>query len=89
MLPTVSRDLGPNIGALRNDCCDGRLVEEFGEEIVDEESGEVKRAVLGAKAFEDGGRRLPRLNAIVWPAIAALVQQRVKAAGCSPFPRSK
>lgn len=69
--------------------CYGRVVAEFGEDIVGED-GEVDRRRLGAKVFASADR-MSALNHIVWPAIEDLARQELRALGESrsgaPHPR--
>lgn len=54
-----------------------RVVEAFGEDIVDSK-GFIDRRILGSKVFASK-EQMNRLNAIVWPAIAQLAAEEVKA----------
>lgn len=60
---------------LKGSDCFQALVKEFGEAIVSPETGEIDRRTLGRLVFANGSARLPRLNSIVWPAIARLAEE--------------
>lgn len=53
-----------------------RLLREFGREILDD-NGEIDRLQLGRKVFGDKGALL-KLNAIVHPAIDAIVEEKIQ-----------
>jgi dephospho-CoA kinase len=53
-----------------------RLLHEFGREILDD-NGEIDRSQLGRKVFDDKGALL-KLNAIVHPAIDAIVEEKIQ-----------
>jgi phosphopantetheine adenylyltransferase/dephospho-CoA kinase len=64
--------------------CYDELIREFGTDIVRAEDGEIDRRALGSKVF-GSPEKLARLNALVWPAIAALVNEelaRLRKADC-------
>jgi dephospho-CoA kinase len=54
-----------------------RLIAEFGRDILDPE-GEIDRGKLGQRVFADPQER-ERLNDIVWPAMAEMMEQDLKA----------
>jgi dephospho-CoA kinase len=54
-----------------------RLIAEFGSDILDAE-GEIDRGKLGQRVFADPQER-ERLNDIVWPAMAEMMEQDLKA----------
>jgi dephospho-CoA kinase len=56
-----------------------RLVSEFGRDILDD-NGEIDRLKLGRKVFSDKGA-LSKLNAIVHPAIDAIVEDKIREYG--------
>lgn len=60
---------------LRDDAVRQRLTSEFGSVILDDK-GEINRSRLGEKVFNDRDALL-RLNAIVHPAIDAVIKQRI------------
>ena len=53
-----------------------KLIDEFGESILNEDST-VNRRALGSIVFSDR-KRLDRLNQIVWPEIASMVQEKLR-----------
>ncbi len=58
----------------------GRIAEEFGEDVLSEETGELRRAVLASRAFASP-ESTARLEGIVHPAVRALLEQRLREAG--------
>ena len=56
-----------------------RLAEEFGRDVLDEETGELRRAVLASRAFVCA-ESTARLEGIVHPAVRALLEQRLREA---------
>jgi dephospho-CoA kinase len=61
-----------------------RLIAEFGGDILDGE-GEIDRGKLGQRVFADRQQR-ERLNDIVWPAMAELMEQDLRALRASGQP---
>ena len=53
-----------------------RLAEEFGEDVLDEETGGLRRAVLASRAF-GSAEATARLERIVHPAIRELLERRL------------
>ena len=53
-----------------------RIASEFGEDVLDGESGELRRALLASRAFASA-ESTSRLEAIVHPAVRALLERRL------------
>lgn len=56
--------------------CYLRLVEHFGDAVVDPDSKQINRKALGAIVFENEAQ-LRALESIVWPAIGTLIERRI------------
>jgi phosphopantetheine adenylyltransferase/dephospho-CoA kinase len=54
-----------------------KIVEDFGEDIIDQKNGQkINRSLLGTKVFSDK-KLLEKLNSIVWPEIQRLAMEQV------------
>ena len=73
-LDALSRDVtAPGSATLR------RIANEFGEDVLDGETGELRRALLASRAFSSA-ESTARLEAIVHPAVRALLERRLREA---------
>lgn len=57
--------------------CYNRIVQTFGEDILNEEKSQINRKVLGSKVFGNAGE-LKKLTDIVWPEIRRLALDKIK-----------
>ena len=73
-LDALSRD----VTATGSATCE-RIAEEFGGDVLDEGTGALRRAVLASRAFASP-ESTARLEAIVHPALRALLEQRLREA---------
>ena len=73
-LDVLSRD----VTAAGSETC-RRIADEFGEDVLDEDTGELRRAVLASRVF-GSDESTARLEGIVHPAIRALLELRMREA---------
>ena len=74
-LDVLSRD----VTAAGSETC-GLIADEFGEDVLDEDTGELRRSVLASRVF-GSAESTARLEGIVHPAIRALLERRLQEAG--------
>jgi phosphopantetheine adenylyltransferase / dephospho-CoA kinase len=76
-IPFETNDLGHATYEIDTDVY-RKLIETFGDDIVDRTNRSIQRKVLATKVFQSP-IELKKLTDIVWPAILKLVEQRIEA----------
>lgn len=72
----IDADKMGHLSYAKGTACLDELVSHFGTEVLDSKTGEVDRATLGGIVFADKAQ-MAALNAIVWPAIRALLEREI------------